>query len=878
MFPFSMHNDNNTTMFSFGSQSSPFDEVVEKATAETLLEENWGLMMDISDKVSMEGQKACKQVILSIKKRLNNRDPHVVIYALSLLDCLWKNAGTEFRRSVSSKDFVPELRDKSISSINAVAIKTCKILKEWSENECSKDPSLALISSLYKELNDQGLFFENNEPKKTKPVFSTDPNVVSSAEEEAQLAQAIAASLNEVSIKKTPSSTSQYPTSQYPSLTQPSQSNNIPPPSYREVKALYDFEAAEENELNMKAGDSVMVLEDSDANWWKGQSHRGVGLFPSSFVTGDLSDNNAVDYTNGTVDTPLEEPPVQIDEEALLKCIQLLEECDLTGETPDPPALAYFENMALQMAPLIDKKLANIDRQHNMLANVDIAMRDVLASYDQAVQQVQIPQLPSMYNNFPQQGYGMPGAATSRFPQQINQQPPGQFPPQQRYYQPMENPVYFPNNPQGNFPPSQQPPTPAPHFVHPRQQTIANEVQSTQETAIPKQENLFLNHVANNQSGSSQQFGYSSPFPQSPQPISQMQSQQQPIPQQQFQQQNPQQSIQQQQPTPGADFVHPQQQTIGIQHIQQQSVTSKPENQNAEGQNGFTQNFVHPSPIPQLPSQQPVSQQQPIAAAHFVHPQQQTNGIQQTQENVNPKPENQVLNHVPESVPTQQSGYSSPLSQQPPAPHFVHPRQQTITNEVQSTQATASSKPEDQLSKQGANNQNDSTENFIDLSPILQPQPQQQVPQQQPIAAARFVHPQQQTNEIQNVQQHSVTSKPENQNAEGQNGSTQNFVHSSPIPQQPVSQQQSVAAARFVHPQQQTIEIQNVQENVTPVTPNQFINQAIDENGQNNSQVGFSSPLPLQQQQPAAAHFVYPQQQTNEIQHVPEVVSQTSEI
>lgn len=102
-------------MFSFGSQSSPFDEVVEKATAETLLEENWGLMMDISDKVSMEGQKACKQVILSIKKRLNNRDPHVVIYALSLLDCLWKNAGTEFRRSVSSKDFVPELRDKSIS-------------------------------------------------------------------------------------------------------------------------------------------------------------------------------------------------------------------------------------------------------------------------------------------------------------------------------------------------------------------------------------------------------------------------------------------------------------------------------------------------------------------------------------------------------------------------------------------------------------------------------------------------------------------------------------------------------------------------------------------------------------------------------------------
>lgn len=112
-----------------------------------------------------------------------------------------------------------------------------------------------------------------------------------------------------------------------------------------------------------------------DPNWWRGVCGQSDGLFPASFVTSDLRAEVPVEENHTVVETVKEEP-VRIDEEELqrfvaffvlrknsFRCIQLLEDCDPTGQRPDPPELERLEARARLMAPLIDARVAAVDKQ-----------------------------------------------------------------------------------------------------------------------------------------------------------------------------------------------------------------------------------------------------------------------------------------------------------------------------------------------------------------------------------------------------------------------------------------------------------------------------------------------------------------------------------
>lgn len=62
----------------------------------------------------------------------------------------------------------------------------------------------------------------------------------------------------------------------------------VPPPApaplHETVVALYDFEAVNAEELNIKEGDVIIVIRKDDSGWWEGSLNGQTGVFPANYV------------------------------------------------------------------------------------------------------------------------------------------------------------------------------------------------------------------------------------------------------------------------------------------------------------------------------------------------------------------------------------------------------------------------------------------------------------------------------------------------------------------------------------------------------------------------------------------------------------------
>ncbi|CAH0726274.1 unnamed protein product, partial [Brenthis ino] len=362
----------------FGA-SSPFDQDVERATSENNTSEEWGLILEICDRAGASAG-AARDCLRAVLRRLAHADPHVQMHAATLLDACVANCGRHFHLEVASREFEAEFRRLVARAQPAVAQRLRAALRKWAEGEFRSDPQLDLIPSLHAKLA-----AEAGERAPAAAPAAADAQTVSAAEkrEQEELARAIALSLRESGAGAAGAGAGAGAGGAlYPRVDEAPPPAAAAPAAPRKVRALYDFEAAEDNELTFLAGETVHVTDWSDPNWWKGYNERGEGLFPANFVTAEAeaprSPERAGERERERRAPSADDEPLAIDEAAMDAALAALHEADPSAPDAGASAPDRREARVLRMGPLVDAALERADRRHARLTQLSADLVDAL--------------------------------------------------------------------------------------------------------------------------------------------------------------------------------------------------------------------------------------------------------------------------------------------------------------------------------------------------------------------------------------------------------------------------------------------------------------------------------------------------------------------
>uniref|UniRef100_A0A3P9N916 Hepatocyte growth factor-regulated tyrosine kinase substrate n=1 Tax=Poecilia reticulata TaxID=8081 RepID=A0A3P9N916_POERE len=154
-----------------GKGGGTFERLLDKATSQLLLETDWESILQICDLIR-QGDTQAKYAIAAIKKKLNDKNPHVALYALEVLESVVKNCGQTVHDEVASKQTMEELKDlfKKQTEPN-VRNKILYLIQAWA-HAFRNEPKYKVVQDTYQILKVEGHVFP--EFKESDAMFAAE--------------------------------------------------------------------------------------------------------------------------------------------------------------------------------------------------------------------------------------------------------------------------------------------------------------------------------------------------------------------------------------------------------------------------------------------------------------------------------------------------------------------------------------------------------------------------------------------------------------------------------------------------------------------------------------------------------------------------------
>ncbi|XP_018610035.2 hepatocyte growth factor-regulated tyrosine kinase substrate-like isoform X2 [Scleropages formosus] len=154
-----------------GKGRGTFERLLDKATSQLLLETDWESILQICDLIR-QGDAQAKYAIGAIKKKLNDKNPHVALYALEVLESVVKNCGQTVHDEVANKQTMEELKDllKKQTEPN-VKNKILYLIQAWA-HAFRNEPKYKVVQDTYQIMKVEGHVFP--EFKESDAMFAAE--------------------------------------------------------------------------------------------------------------------------------------------------------------------------------------------------------------------------------------------------------------------------------------------------------------------------------------------------------------------------------------------------------------------------------------------------------------------------------------------------------------------------------------------------------------------------------------------------------------------------------------------------------------------------------------------------------------------------------